>query len=141
MKRPFVLALAAAASIASLGIAQAATEPLQFKIHAQNGSGEAGTATLMQSGDDVVVRVRVTGAPSDVPQPAHIHMGTCDKLNPKPTYPLHNVVDGYSETTVKDVKLSDLTSGTFAINVHKSTADIATYVACGDLKVAPAGSM
>jgi hypothetical protein len=139
MKRTFVLALAAGASIAVAGIAQAAMQPMQFKLHAQNGSGETGTATLLQSGDNVIVKVRLAGAPSGVPQPAHIHMGTCDKLNPKPTYPLHNVTDGTSETTVPNVKLSDLTSGTFAINVHKSTSDLGTYVACGDLKVAPAG--
>jgi len=139
MKRPFVLALAAAASIAVAGIAQAAMQPMQFKLHAQNGSGETGTATLLQSGDNVIVKVRLAGAPSGVPQPAHIHMGTCDKLNPKPTYPLHNVTDGTSETTVPNVKLSDLTSGAFAINVHKSTSDLGTYVACGDLKVVPAG--
>jgi hypothetical protein len=114
-------------------------QPTQFKLHAQNGSGESGTATLLQSGDNVIVRVRIAGAPSGVPQPAHIHMGTCDKLNPKPTYPLHNLMDGYSETTVMNVKLSDLTSGTFAINVHKSTSDLGTYVACGDLKVAGGG--
>jgi hypothetical protein len=138
VKRSFILALAAVASITVAGIAQAAT-PLQFKLSAQNGSGETGTATLVQSGDDVIVKVHLDGAPSDVPQPAHIHMGTCAKLNPKPTYPLHNVVDGTSETTVQNVKLSDLTSGTFAINVHKSTSDLGTYVACGDLKVSTGG--
>ena len=99
------------------------------------GTGENGTATLLQSGDDVIVKLRLSGAPADVPQPAHIHMGTCDKLNPKPTYPLHNVINGTSETTVPNVKLSDLEAGTFAINVHKSTTEIATYVSCGDLKV------
>jgi len=139
MKRTAIIALAAAASIGVAGIAQAAMQPTQFKLHAQNGSGETGTATLLQSGDNVIVRVRLAGAPSGVPQPAHIHMGTCEKLNPKPTYPLHNVVDGMSETTVMNVKLSDLTSGTFAINVHKSTSDLGTYVACGDLKVAAGG--
>ncbi len=135
MKRTLISALAVAASIGVAGIAHAAMQPTQFKLHAQNGSGENGTATLLQSGDDVIVKLRLSGAPADVPQPAHIHMGTCDKLNPKPTYPLHNVINGTSETTVPNVKLSDLTSGTFAINVHKSTADIATYVSCGDLKI------
>jgi len=136
MKPAIILALAAAASIGVGGIAQAAMHPMQFKLHAQNGSGETGTATLLQSGDNVIVKVRLAGTPNGVAQPAHIHMGTCDKLNPKPTYPLHNVVDGTSETTVMNVKLADLTSGPFAINVHKSTSDLGTYVACGDLKVA-----
>jgi len=136
MKRTlsFSLALGLAAGIGFAGIAQAKSVPTQFKLHAQNGSGETGTATLLQSGDNVIVRVRLSGGPADA-QPAHIHPGTCDKLNPKPIYPLHNLVNGYSETTVQNVKLADLTAGTFAINVHKSTSDLGTYVACGDLKV------
>lgn len=107
-----------------------------FKIHAQNGSGENGTATLTQSGDELKVKLAITGGTGD--QPAHIHKGTCAKLDPKPAYPLTTVMDGKSSTTLKDVKLSALTSGTYAINVHKSTTDIKDYVACGDLTVASA---
>ncbi|MGB8267039.1 MAG: hypothetical protein WCE44_11980 [Candidatus Velthaea sp.] len=135
MKRSLSVALALAASIGIAGVAQAATTPTQFKLSAQNGSGENGTATLLQSGDNVIVRVRVSGAPAGVPQPVHIHKGTCDKLDPKPTYPLRTLVDGFSETTVPNVSLGDLTSGAYAINIHKSTSDIKTYVACGNLKV------
>jgi hypothetical protein len=105
-----------------------------FKISPQNGSGETGTATLTQNGDSLVVKLSITG--SKVPQPAHIHKGTCANLDPKPAYPLTTVADGKSVTTVKDLKLSTLTSGTYAINVHKSTTDIKDYVACGDLTVA-----
>ncbi len=105
-----------------------------FKINAQNDSGESGTATLMQSGDALMVKLNLTGATGM--QPAHIHKGTCANLDPKPAYPLTTVSDGKSETTLKDVKLSMLTAGTYAINVHKSTTDIKDYVACGDLTVA-----
>ena len=31
------------------------------------------------------------------------------------------------------MKLSALQTGGFAINVHKSTTDLPTYVACGDI--------
>lgn len=105
-----------------------------FKITAQNGSGESGTAALSQTADGLVVKLTLTGGSGD--QPAHIHKGTCAKLDPKPAYPLTTVSDGASTTTLKDVKLSDLTSGTYAINVHKSTSDLKDYVACGDLTVA-----
>ncbi len=105
-----------------------------FKLAAQNGSGESGTATLTQESDGLVVKLKLTGGTGD--QPAHIHKGTCAKLDPKPAYPLATVTDGASTTTLKDVKLSELTSGTYAINVHKSTTDLKDYVACGDLTVA-----
>jgi hypothetical protein len=105
-----------------------------FKLHAQNSSGESGTATLDQKGDSLTVKLSLTGGSGE--QPAHIHKGTCAKLDPKPAYPLTTVADGKSETTLTTVKLSTLTSGTYAINVHKSTTDLKDYVACGDLKVA-----
>jgi hypothetical protein len=104
-----------------------------FKIKAQNGSGESGTATLTQHADSLLVKLALTGAKGD--QPAHIHKGTCAKLDPKPAYPLTTVSDGTSSTSLKGVKLSALTSGTYAINVHKSTTDLKDYVACGNLKV------
>jgi hypothetical protein len=105
-----------------------------FKISPQNGSGESGTATLTQSGGSLLVKLALTGASGQ--QPAHIHKGTCAKLDPKPAYPLTTVDDGNSSTTLKGVTLSALLSGTYAINVHKSTTDLKDYVACGDLKVA-----
>jgi hypothetical protein len=108
------------------------------KILAQNGSGEAGTAVLTQDGDNVVVKATVTGAPATVPQPIHIHDGTCAKLDPAPKYPLVTMVDGVSTTTLKNIKLASLETGAYAINIHKSTTDIPAYVACGDIPKAKA---
>jgi hypothetical protein len=101
-------------------------------MHAQNGSGQNGTATLTQQGANVVVTISLAKG-SAVPQPAHIHEGPCAKLNPAPKYPLSNVVNGKSTTTIKNMKLSALQSGGYAINVHKSAAAIATYTSCGDI--------
>lgn len=101
----------------------------------QNGSNESGTATLTQTGKDVQVAIDLQNAPAAA-QPAHIHPGTCAKLDPAPKYPLSNVVNGKSMTTVKNAQLSDLAGGSFAINVHKSTDDLKTYVSCGDITMA-----
>ena len=90
-----------------------------------------GTATLTSEGDSTKVVLNVTGASGT--QPVHIHKGSCDKLDPKPAYPLSPVVNGKSETTVK-ASLKDLTSGGYAINGHKSSQDLKTYVFCGDIK-------
>jgi hypothetical protein len=103
-----------------------------YDFAAQNGSGETGTVSLKAAGADAtLVTVSLKGAPAEA-QPAHIHKGSCAKLDPKPLYPLSNVVNGMSTTTVKE-PISKLTGGGLAVNVHKSTADIATYVACADL--------
>jgi Cu/Zn superoxide dismutase len=102
-----------------------------FDITAQNGSGEHGTVALKPRGDKTVVEVHIIGAPKTA-QPAHIHLGTCDKLDPAPKYPLTPIVDGISETTV-DASVATLTATAMAVNVHKSADDIKTYVACGNL--------
>jgi Cu/Zn superoxide dismutase len=129
-----LLASAAALAIAAPVFADdmSATKTEAFKIVAQNGSGESGTVTLKADGDDATtVTVALKGAPASA-QPAHIHPGTCAKLDPAPKFPLTNVVDGKSTTTVKE-PIAKLTAGGFAVNVHKSTDDLKDYVACGDL--------
>jgi len=110
--------------------------PMQIRLTAENNSGETGTATLLNGAKGLIVKVRMSGAGTDVDQPAHIHKGTCDKLDPKPTYPLKTLHDGTSETTIEGVTIAQLEKSPFAINVHKSTKEIPVYVACGNI-VAP----
>jgi hypothetical protein len=113
-------------------VAQAA-DSATAKLAPQNNSGESGTATLTKAGDNQTkVVLQVQGAPSGAPQPVHIHKGTCDKLDPKPTYPLSPVVNGKSETTV-NASLDSLEKGGYAINGHKSAQEVSTYVFCGSI--------
>ena len=106
---------------------------VSVKMGAQNKSGESGSAKLTPEGDQTKVEITLKGGPKGVAQPAHVHEGSCAKLDPKPKYPLSNVVDGKSTTTIP-VKLADLQGGNMAINVHKSAEDVKTYVSCGDIK-------
>jgi len=110
----------------------ALSAPVTVTMHAQNGSGQTGTATLTQHGANVVVTISIAHG-STTPQPAHIHAGTCATLNPSPSYLLNNVVGGQSTTTLKNFKLTTVETGAFAINVHKSTSAIATYTSCGNI--------
>jgi hypothetical protein len=131
---PRSLAAAAAAALLTLAVpAFAADGPHRvYAIAAQNGSGELGTVTLTAVGDKTRVDVALANAPTDVPQPAHIHEGSCAKLDPKPKYTLGVVTDG-TATYMVDAPMSQLVAGGFSVNVHKSTKDIPTYVACGEL--------
>ena len=102
---------------------------VMVELAEQSDSGQSGTASLTPTGDgQTTVALEVSNAPGD-PQPAHIHSGTCEELG-EVVYPLENVQDGTSETTV-DVSLEELQEGEFAINVHESEQNISTYVACG----------
>ncbi len=102
-----------------------------YELNAQNGSGQHGTVAFKPRGAKTVIEIHLIGAPA-TSEPAHIHMGSCAKLNPAPKYPLTSVVNGISETTVNQ-PMAVLTAGGMAVNVHKSAADLKTYVACGNI--------
>jgi len=109
---------------------------MQVKLNTQNDLGQSGTATLTPSADgkSVVVVLALTGGTFTAAQPAHIHEGSC----PAPgavKYPLTNVVNGKSTTTLK-MSMADLlkTAPQLAINVHKSADESSVYTACGNLQ-------
>jgi hypothetical protein len=126
------IAAATAAFILATSTFALAMGPVKVTLHPQNGSGEIGNVVMTQDGDNVVVVVNTQYAP-DVAQPMHIHKGTCDTLDPKPTYPLVTLQNGTSTTTLKNMQLANLMTGGYAINIHHSTADVPTYYACGNI--------
>lgn len=110
-----------------------AAKPITVQMKALNGSKENGTAVVSQDGDNLKVVITLDNG-TDEAQPTHIHAGECDNINKAPEYPLEPTVGGKGTSIVKGVKLSDLTSGKFAINVHKSASDLGTYVSCGNIQ-------
>lgn len=125
---PLALLVAAALPFAAV---TAATNTLTVTMNAQNNSGETGTATLTQVSGGVQVVLAIKGGPATA-QPAHIHTGTCADLKGV-VYPLTSVTAGASTTTVKGITIDQLLKSPMAINVHKSAADLATYVSCGNI--------
>jgi hypothetical protein len=107
------------------------TEKVDVQLQEQNFSGEAGTATLTAQGSKTRVVILMASYPASA-QPAHIHKGTCARLDATPAYPLNSAVNGRSTTTV-DIALSALLKGHYAINMHRSAKQLKTYVACGDI--------
>ncbi len=157
---PFALALAAPALAQTSPAPDAMSSPaamtggasssqIQVQLRAQNNSGVTGTATLSNVKGGVQVVLSTMGEPADA-MPAHIHTGSCAKLDPAPKYALKSVTKGVdgsgqavgsSTTVVKGVTLAQLTSAPYAINLHKSANDLKDYVACGDLSTAnPTGT-
>jgi hypothetical protein len=125
-----VLVIAVAVGCGSSSDSSSSGGDVTVTLGEQNASGESGTATLTAEGDKTKVVIDLQGNSSA--QPAHIHKGSCADLDATPEYPLADVNGGTSTTTV-DAKLDDLRDGAFAINVHKSAAEIETYVACGNV--------
>jgi len=83
----------------------------------------------------VQVFVRIVPGPAGVPQPIHIHKGTCANLGPV-AFALRDVDGGVSHTILRGATLSDLQTGNYAIAVQQSQVKPGVYVACGDIPAA-----
>lgn len=127
-------ALSSAALILALSSAAvAAPTEVTIKMNALNGSNQSGTAVLTQEPNGVKVVVKLDHA-GGTDEPTHIHLGTCKNINKSPEYALLNTKDGQSQTTVPGITLAQILGKPYAVNVHKSLKDLATYVSCGDIK-------
>jgi hypothetical protein len=126
-------ATAALVALAGSVAIAAAPQTLTIEMKALNESGETGSAVLTQQSEGVKIVLDLKNAPKDA-QPTHIHVGTCGKFKAAPEYALVNTLDGKSTTVLKGVTLDQLLKADYAINVHKSTSDLGTYVACGNIK-------
>jgi len=123
-----ILLLAGLFSNAALAL----DDTITVKLEAQNNSGQNGTATLTPQGNKTKVTIEIPNAPSDVAQPAHIHLGSCDKLDKAPKWNLEPVKGGRS-TTMVPVSLDTILKDKTAINIHKSAAEAQVYVSCGNI--------
>jgi hypothetical protein len=108
-----------------------AGEELTVRLAEQNGSGQPGTATFIPvDGDRTRIVLELTNPPG-VPQPAHVHYGSCDDLG-DPLVTLTSVEDGRSETEA-EMSLERLAQGDLLIHAHKSDAEYDVSVACAPI--------
>ena len=106
---------------------------LTINLGAQNNSKQDGQAFLNDTAAGLKIKIQVKNEPAGASEPAHIHEGTCAKLNPAPWKPLSNVVNGVSVTTIPGLTLAQLKKAHYAINVHESASNLKHYVSCGDI--------
>jgi Cu/Zn superoxide dismutase len=133
MRKLIVGSVVALLALAGAGQVSAQTGLSQATLNEQNGSGESGTAVISDEFDlGTRVVVDLQNAPKGI-QPIHIHLGTCDNIAPKPSFPLQNVVNGHSETLLP-VAFAEIDKGVYLINVHTSPTRLEPYVACGAIQ-------
>ena len=108
-------------------------EGVTLTLQEQNDSGITGEVELSPTSEgQLEVEIELDGSDGG-PHPAHIHRGSCAELDPSPEFPLEDVVDGRSETTL-DISVSDLVLDEYAVNVHESAENADVYVACADVR-------
>jgi hypothetical protein len=87
---------------------------------------------LVSAGAKTDVYVSIKPAAAGVAQPNHLHEGACPGVGAV-KFPLTNIVDGKSKTTL-DATLDDILKGGYSYNAHESTTAVGKYVACGAVK-------
>lgn len=108
-----------------------AAEGITVELAEEKSSGQSGTATLTPVGDTKTRVVVTLSNPPDVPQPSHVHPGSCGDLG-DPVAALANVVGGKAETVV-DMSLAELQRGGLVVHAHKSEEEYDVSVACGEI--------
>ena len=107
-------------------------QDITLNLEEQNNSNQTGQVSITLLDAQTRVRVFLENFPQNEPQPVHIHSGSCNDLG-EVRYPLNNVHNGSSET-ILDIPFEELVSQKpLAINVHKSEAELQTYVSCVSL--------
>jgi hypothetical protein len=112
--------------------ASAGADELEVELVEQASSGQEGTATFTSLGGDRTRIVLELTNPPEIPQPAHVHSGSCDDLG-DPVAALTDVTDGRSETDV-EMSLDELAQGDLVIHAHQSEAEFDVSVACAPVR-------
>lgn len=130
---PLFRAPAIVLTLAAALIAATPLQPLKVRLYPLKGSHEAGTATIVQRGSNVIVTIEVTGMGSGSVQFAHLHRGTCEHIEAPTMYELKPVTGGHSTTRLSDITLATFSRATYSILIHKSASHSAPHVACGTI--------
>jgi hypothetical protein len=125
----FAALVIAAASASAAGAKSNSTRV--YSIRPTSASIQRGTITFQAMGSQTRVVINVTKEPTGSIEPAHIHAGTC-KHPGAVKFPLTDVVHGYS-ITILDVPISLAAVAGTSVNLHKSSAQLNVYVACGNI--------
>lgn len=97
-----------------------------------NNSGQSGNAIVREENGQTHISIILSGELSDIPQPAHIHVGNCPDVG-EIVYPLNDVVNGRSETTINATFDMLRAQEPLGINLHKSANEINIATSCGNL--------
>ena len=111
-----------------------------IELSGQNNSDQDGMVQIYDENGKAHVVLELGATEEGMTQPAHIHVGSCAKIGAV-KYPLANVVDGESETTLSISTAELMKLLPLAINVHKSVSEAGVYVACGDIVMVNTGTL
>jgi hypothetical protein len=142
--RNLVLAISSLFVVAACGGSTATnaaspTPTINFTMVAQNGSGAAGTGTVVKVAGSFTVTIKLTGLTPNSSHISHVHNGACAKPGGI-VYPLSQVVaDSSGAATVLSIVPAAyaVPTGGWYVNVHHgpdfSAPANGPSISCGDL--------
>ena len=144
--RKLVLAVSSIFVVAACGGGSAAnpspTPTINFTMVAQNGSGVAGTGTVVKVAGSFTVTIKLTGLPPNSSHISHVHNGACAKPGGI-AYPLSQVIaDASGSATVLSIVPAgySIPASGWYVNVHHgpdfSAPANGPSISCGDLPAA-----
>ena len=104
-----------------------------------SGSNITGKAEVEGEKSDKMTEAEISieGATKGAELPWHVHTGKCGSqgsiVGAATAYPLLKVKDDGKAKAEAKLQMPVPTSGDYHVNVHKSSAEMGTIVACGDL--------
>jgi uncharacterized surface protein with fasciclin (FAS1) repeats len=112
---------------------------IRYSVSASGDSGITGLVIVKGDTRNSTATVLVQGTPAGGVHPMHFHAGNCDS-NGDVVIPLTdlNGTTGTSRTVV-NVPYGTIVGGDHYLNVHLSSADMGTIVACGEVGLDAAG--
>ena len=136
----FVLAACGGGSVATSS--PSPTPTIGFTMTEQNGSGVAGTGTVVKGTGSFTVTMKLTGMPANSSHISHVHSGSCAK-NGGIAYALQQVIaDSAGAANVMTTVPADysIPAGGWYVNVHRgpdfSAPANGPSISCGDLRTA-----
>lgn len=96
-----------------------------------------GTGWMAPSGGHTVAGVTISNAAPGGVHPWHIHQGKCGGngaiLGPADAYPLLNIASDGTASAQANLDIPLPESGEYHVNVHASSDNMGTIIACGNL--------
>lgn len=109
-------------------------------LQSSNGSSVSGMATVAPSPGGSLATVNIESATPGAVHPWHVHNGTClsggGVVGPASAYDTPLTVSGGGRArATAQLPLTLDPSQSYHVNVHQSSSDMGTIVACGDLHI------
>lgn len=116
----------------------ATTGDWSAELSPRNGSAVRGELKLQSAVIGAGANISISGAVAGASHPWHVHLGTCANsgaiVGSAGSYPV--LVAGTDGKASANATISAALSegSAYSVNVHRSPNDLATIIACGDLK-------